>query len=85
MQIVRTKHWTKVRDPYGRVRAKIEGAEGDGNLIRRPTVSTNLDPWELPETEPPTNGLVSGPWHIWSRGTLCLASVGEDAPNLVET
>jgi hypothetical protein len=60
MQIVRTKHWTKVRDPYGRVRAKIEGAEGDGNLIRRPTVSTNLDPWELPETEPPIKE------HTWS-------------------
>ena len=24
----------------------------DGNPTRRPTVSTNLDPWELSETEP---------------------------------
>ena len=36
------------------VRGKIEGAEGDGNPIGSPTVSTNLDPWELPEKEPPT-------------------------------
>jgi hypothetical protein len=26
----------------------------DGNPIVRPTVSTNLDTWELQETEPPT-------------------------------
>ena len=31
-----------------------EGTEGDGNPTGRTTVSTNLDPWELPETEPPT-------------------------------
>ena len=54
MQILTANHWTEVRDPYGRVRGRIEGAEGDGNPIGRPTVSTNLDPWELPETEPPT-------------------------------
>jgi hypothetical protein len=28
-----------------------EGAEGDDNLIRRPTISTNTDQWELPETK----------------------------------
>jgi hypothetical protein len=31
------------------------------------------------------HGLVQGPWHICSRGLPCLASVGEDAPNSVET
>ena len=41
-------------DHYSRVRGRTEGAEGDGNPIGRPTVSTNLEPWELPETEPPT-------------------------------
>jgi hypothetical protein len=54
MQILTAKHWTEVWDPYGRDRGRIEGAEGDGNHIGRPTVSSNLDPWELPETEPPT-------------------------------
>jgi hypothetical protein len=43
MQIFRDNHWSEVRDPYGRVRGRIEGAEGDGNLIGRPTVLTNLD------------------------------------------
>jgi hypothetical protein len=43
-----------IGDPYGRLREKIEGGEGDGNLIERTTMSTNLDPWELPETELPT-------------------------------
>jgi hypothetical protein len=54
MQILRINHWTEVGDPYGRVRGRIEGAEGDGNPIGRPTVSTNLDPRELSETKPPT-------------------------------
>ena len=49
-----------LRDTYGRVRERIEGAEGNGNLIRRPVVLTNLDPWELPETEPPTKE------HTWA-------------------
>jgi hypothetical protein len=45
MQILTANHWTENGDPYGRVRGRIEGAEGDGNPIGRPRVSTNLDPW----------------------------------------
>ena len=34
---------------------------GEGlKVIGRPTVSTNLDPWELPETKPPTKE------HAWA-------------------
>ena len=47
MQILTANHWTEVRDPNGRVRGRIEGAEGDGNPIGRPTVSKNSDPCEL--------------------------------------
>ena len=54
MQIFTAKLWVEVGESYGRGRRGIEGTEGDGNPIGRPTVSTNLDPWELPETEPPT-------------------------------
>ena len=36
------------------VRGKIEEAEENGNHIRSPTVSTNMDPWELSEAKPPT-------------------------------
>ena len=52
MQILATNHW--VRDPYRRVSGRIERAEGNGNPIERTTVSTNLEPWELPETKLPT-------------------------------
>jgi hypothetical protein len=59
MQILTAKHYSEVRDPYGR----IEGAEGDGNPIGRPKISTNPEPSELPETKPLTKErLWAGPW-----------------------
>jgi hypothetical protein len=44
MQILTANQWAEVGDSYGRVRGRIEEAEGDGNPIGRATVSTNLDP-----------------------------------------
>ena len=67
MQILTGKHWTEVRDSYGRVRGRIEGAEGDCNPIGRTTVSTNPDPLELPETEPPTKEYIHR--LVWAPGT----------------
>jgi hypothetical protein len=32
----------------------MEETKEEGNTIGRSAVSTNLDPWELPDTEPPT-------------------------------
>jgi hypothetical protein len=32
-------------------------SQEDDNPIGRPAVSTNLEPWELPETKPPTKEL----------------------------
>jgi hypothetical protein len=87
MQTLTAKHWTEVRDPYGRIGGKSEGTEGDGNPIDRPTVSTNLDCWELSETEPLIKEHKEAgprPWHICSRELPSLASVGEDVPNPVE-
>ena len=43
-----------VRDPYERVRGRIEEAEGVGNPIGRTIVPTNQDLSELPEPKPPT-------------------------------
>jgi hypothetical protein len=62
MKILTANHWTEVRDPYGEIRARIEGAEGDCNLIGRPIFTTTPDPWVLPETEPlkHIHGLVHG-------------------------
>jgi len=54
MQIFRVKRWTEFRDPYGRVRGRIKGAEEDDNPIER-ILSTNLDPSVLSESKPPTN------------------------------
>jgi hypothetical protein len=86
MQILRDN--LKTGDPYGRVRGRIEGAEGDENPKERPTVSIYLDPRELPETKPSTKeheGLVRGPQNICRRGLPCLASDGENEPIPVET
>jgi hypothetical protein len=33
---------------------KMEEAEKEGNSIGRPIISTNLDPWGLSDSEPPT-------------------------------
>ena len=58
-------------------------------------MSTNLDPFEFPETKPPTKEQNTGwsdlpsfpipqPPHICGRGMPCLALVGQEAPNPVE-
>jgi hypothetical protein len=82
MQILTAKHWTEVGDPYGRAKGRIKGTKDDGNPTGRPTVSTNLDPWEFPETE---HRLVQGPQHICYRELPYLASEEKDVPNLAET
>jgi hypothetical protein len=79
--------WNGGQGPYGRVRGRIRDTEGDGNNIGRPTVSTNLDSWELPETKSPTKehtGAALSPRHICNRGLPCLPSMEEDGPNPAE-
>jgi hypothetical protein len=49
-------------ESYGRVGRKTEGPEEDMDSTETPTESTNLDHWELPETESPTKEYVqAGP------------------------
>jgi hypothetical protein len=60
MQIPTDKQWAEVGDPCERVRERIEGPQGDVNPMGRSTVSINLDPRELLETEPPTKE------HTWA-------------------
>jgi hypothetical protein len=57
MQILITNLWTEVGDPCGKIRGRIEGAEGEGDPIRRPAVSTNPDLWHIPEFELPTRSI----------------------------
>ena len=54
VQIFTPNQWTEAADPCGWIREKLEEAEEEGDPIGRPAVSTNPDPRELPETEPPT-------------------------------
>jgi hypothetical protein len=49
----------EIEDSYGRVRKKFVGPKGNRNHTRRSTVSNNLDPWGLSNTEPPTK---EHPW-----------------------
>jgi hypothetical protein len=42
MQVLTHNHWTEVKDPYGGIGGRIEGAEGEGDPIGRLSVSTNL-------------------------------------------
>jgi len=44
MQMPVDKHWREVRDPFERIRGRIEGPQGNGNPTGRPIVSTNMDP-----------------------------------------
>jgi hypothetical protein len=44
----------ELRESCGRVAGRAEEFTGDRDSTRRPTEATNLHPWSLPETEPPT-------------------------------
>jgi hypothetical protein len=87
MQILRANHWTEVRDPSGRVKGRIEGAEGDGNPIRRQQSQLTLTPesaQRLKHQPKSIYRLLQGPQHICIRGLPCLASVGEGASKPVK-
>jgi hypothetical protein len=47
MQILTANHWTEVGGPYGRVRRRTEGTEGNCNPVGRITIATNLDSSKL--------------------------------------
>jgi hypothetical protein len=64
MQIITANHWTESRDPYGRVRGRTEGVEGDCNSTVKMIVSTNRTPQsfqELSNQQKSIHGL-AGPW-----------------------
>jgi hypothetical protein len=54
------KHCTEVGNLYGRIRGRIEEAEGESDLIGRTAVSTNPDLRELLETKSSTRN-IDGP------------------------
>jgi hypothetical protein len=45
--------WIEIRESYRKVREGLRDPEGI-EIPQEDQQSTNLDPWGLPETEPPT-------------------------------
>lgn len=69
-------------DLFGRVKGSIERPQCNDNPTGKPTVSSNLGFWALPESEPPTikhTWADPGPQNICSIGLSSLTSVGEAA------
>jgi hypothetical protein len=60
-----SNQWVEAGDPCGWIVKSLEKAEEDHRKI---SISTNLDPWDLPDTEPPTRqhtaADMSAPIHI---------------------
>ena len=54
MQRPTAKHQAELKESCGRVGDRIERAGEVKDITRRPTESSNLSPWGLTETEPPT-------------------------------
>jgi hypothetical protein len=78
----------KLETPVVKLGKNLKEAEVEGDPIGRPAVSTNLDPRDLSDTEPPTRQYTPADMrsqHIYSRGLPGLASVREDALNPRET
>jgi hypothetical protein len=53
-EIFAPKQCTEAVDPYSWIRERVKEAEEEGDPIRGPRVSINLDPWDLSNTGPPT-------------------------------
>jgi hypothetical protein len=71
-QIPTSNHWTKVKDPYGCIRGRIEEDKGEGDPIGRPAVLTISDPKVLPETGPATRQ------HTWATCRPLGTFIAED-------
>ena len=87
MHIFTAKHWKEVRVPYGRVWERIEGTERDINPIDQQyqLTWTPRNSKRLSYQPKHIHGMVQGPQHRCCRGLPCLASVGKDVLNPVET
>jgi hypothetical protein len=83
MQIFTHNHWTEVRHSYGWIRERLEDAKEEDDPIGRPAVSTNLEPWDLSDTEPPTRQHTGVEHHCGDEGQEGMerGTVGEQRVN----
>jgi hypothetical protein len=51
----------ELKESFRRVQVELSEVEGVTDTTGTPAESTNLDLWELPETEPPTKK------HTWAK------------------
>ena len=57
MQILAPNQWTEAKEPCGGILEKLEEVEEKGDPIGRLAVLTNVDPWDLSETETPNQAV----------------------------
>jgi hypothetical protein len=67
MQMATDKQWTKIGDLHGRVRGRPGSPQWDGKPTVKASVSSILDGWELPETEPPTRKHTQAGLRPWTH------------------
>ena len=87
MQILTPNQWKRPGEHCVWIRESQEEAEEDGNTLRRPAVSTHLDPRNILDTvnnQTSYTCLYDAPY-TFSRVWPCLASVREVPPNPRET
>jgi len=88
MKIFIPNQQTEALEPSGWIREKLEETEEKGDSVGGPAVSTNMDTWNLLDTEPPIRENMPtdrGPQLIYNRGLRDLGSVREHEPNIQET
>ena len=93
-QLLTPNQWSEVEDPCGWIKERLEEAEEEDDPIRRPTLSTNLDSWDLSDPQPPRRQhTLAGPrslthiQHIqqrlaWRGGSNPVSALGRKAPIL---
>ena len=64
---IKTIHFHSFWGHFGWIRKRLEETEEEGNPTGRPAVSTNLDPWDLSDTESPTRQHTWAGLRLWTH------------------
>ena len=88
MQVLSTNHSIKIWDKYGKVKGNTEGNEGTATPQEEQQcqlTQNHQSSYRLSQKTSSILGLVHDPKNMCSRGLPCMASVGEDVLNPVES